>query len=663
MTIFFQRFSRIFRAAAASLVLAALLAPLAYEPLSARDQLGVITKKLPGRRMRNSSGLFDPESNADSFRIEPGETVVLADLEGPGEIQHIWFTIGAQDRRYPRTLVFRIYWDDALVPSVESPLGDFFASGNGMRANVSTLPIEVTSYGRAMNSYWKMPFHKRARVTMTNEGKGRITSCYFYIDWTRLDELPPDSLYFHARYNQEWPVEPFSYYTMLEVEGDGQYVGSVVNLQCSVGSWFGESDDHFYIDGEEQPSLVGTGFEDYLTDAWNLRLYTNLNAGVTIREWNSEDARITGYKWHIQDPIPFKKSIRAEIERRSYLLVTNPETGIEEKGDFKYRPDFCSSVAFWYQRTVATPFKPFPKVEERLMHEIWVEPRKMAELPAAENPLRASPGLEPEAAYSRAGWQKLMFRMQNDKPGAWLEIPFKVDRKGRYSLSVFPLLFHDNGIWKLSLKGPGVDRVLDPRMDFFDPFLAWKENYPENEQHGTNIEMKVGILDLKPGDYLFRFDCIGTNPLSFVETTGKNGYSIRLDAISVRMLPWGDMYAWYQDYLKREKKLFTAREKEAVETVASLAQAVRAFRKDYGRWPDNLDMLIERPSELNRGWAVTRGKWPYFKGDRIPLDPWGQRYRYRTPGRYNPDGFDVWSVHGHSRKASLWIGNWKTPEE
>lgn len=154
------------------------LAFLAAESLSlyAEDQLSVITRKQEGRRMRNSSGLFDPESNADSFRIQPGETVVLAELEGPGEIQHIWFTIGAYDRRYPRTMVFRIYWDEARIPSVETPLGDFFAAGHGMRTNVSTLPIEVTSYGRALNCYWKMPFRKKARLTMTNEGPRPITS-------------------------------------------------------------------------------------------------------------------------------------------------------------------------------------------------------------------------------------------------------------------------------------------------------------------------------------------------------------------------------------------------------------------------------------------------------------------------------------------------------
>ncbi len=629
----------------------------------AQDQLSVITRKQEGRRMRNSSGLFDPESNADSFRIQPGETVVLAKLEGPGEIQHIWFTIGAFDRRYPRTMVFRIYWDDARIPSVETPLGDFFAAGHGMRTNVSTLPIEVTSYGRALNCYWKMPFRKKARLTMTNEGPRPITSNYFYIDWVKLDKLPPDSMYFHARYNQEWPVKPFTYYTLLDVEGDGQYVGSVINLHSSVGSWFGESDDHFYIDGEEEPSLVGTGFEDYFSDAWNLRLYSNLNAGITIREWNSEDARITGFKWHIQDPIMFKKSLKVEVERRSYVAVENPKTGEVERGDFKYRADFCSSVAFWYQRTVATPWKPFSPVNERLMPEIWIEPREMAELPHEKCPIRTSPELEPEAASNRTGWRKRMFYMYNDKLAAWFELPFEVKEKGRYSLSVFPILFRENGIWKISLIGPGIKEVLNPRMDLWDPFLCWKENYPENEQFGTNVEKKLGIFDLKRGKYVFRFECVGTNPLSCDEKTGKSGYSIRLDALSVRMLPWGDMSIWYKDYLKKETALFAKRKAEARKTVAELAKAIQTFKEDFLRYPVFLDVLIERPAEMNRVRAKRAVRWPYFKGDRIPLDPWGQRYRYMVPGRYNPDSFDVWSVHGHSRNPDLWIGNWEKPKE
>ena len=627
----------------------------------AQDQLSVIARKQPGQRMRNSSGLFDPESNADAFHIDPGETVILADLDGPGEIQHIWFTIGAYERRYPRTMVFRIYWDGSATPSVETPLGDFFAAGNGMRANVSTLPIEATSYGRALNCYWKMPFGRKARLTMTNEGAQAITSCYFYIDWAKLDALPPDTLYFHARYNQEWPVTPFTPYTLLQVEGDGQYVGSVISLHCSVGSWFGESDDHFYIDGEEEPSLIGTGFEDYFSDAWNLRLFSNLNAGITIREWNGEDARITGYKWHIQDPVMFRKSLKVDVERRSYVAVTDPKTGQVVSGDFKYRPDFCSSVAFWYQRTVASPGKPFPKLRERLMPEIWVEPREMAELPADKAVLKTSPGLKPQSLANRTGWRKMMFAMYNDKLGTWLEMPFKVTDEGRYSISIFSILFRENGIWKVSLKGPGIDKVLDPKLDLWDPYLALKENYPENEVFGTNIEKKMGLFDLRPGDYVFRFECVGAHPFSVDPKTGKNGYSLRLDGISVRRLPWGDMSEWYRDYLKKEDALFAQKIAQAKKTVAELAKAVQAFRDDYGRYPESLDILIVRPADMNRSWASRAGQWPYFKGDRVPLDPWGQTYRYLVPGRYNPGSFDVWSVHGNSRDPSGWIGNWAPP--
>jgi hypothetical protein len=628
--------------------------------LIAQDQLSEIARKQPGQRMRNSSGLFDPESNIDALTIAPGATVVLAEFDGPGEIQHIWFTIGALERRYPRTLVFRIYWDESKIPSVETPLGDFFASGHGMRANVSTLPIEVTSYGRALNCYWKMPFWKKAKLTMTNEGERDITSCYFYIDWVKLDELPPNTLYFHARYNQEWPVKPFTYYRLLDVEGDGQYVGSVISLHSAVGSWFGESDDHFTIDGEDVPSLVGTGFEDYFSDAWNLRLFSNLNAGITIREWNGEDARITGFRWHIQDPIMFKKSLKVDVERRSYVSVENPRTGKAESGDFKYRPDFCSSVAFWYQGTVAKPWKPFPTVKERLMPEIWVEPREMAELPPDKSPLRTSPGLKPESRPNRVGWRKRAFVMSNDRIGAWLELPFEVREGGRYSISVFPILFRDNGIWKLSLSGPGFDKVLASRLDFWDSYLAWKENYPENEQFGTLVEEKVGIFDLKPGRYTFRFECVGSNVQSFDEKMGKNGYNMRLDALSVRKLPWGDMSVWYENYLAQEKILFEKKIADAKAAVGDLTKAAAAFKEDFGEYPARLEYLLERPAEMNKCGPVNQGHWPYLKGRQLSLDPWGQPYQYLVPGRNNPGSFDIWSFHGNSRDPNVWIGNWAT---
>ena len=632
----------------------------------AEDQLSTITKKMPGRRMRHSSGLFDPESNADAFRMDPGETIVLAELDGPGEIRHLWFTPSSRGYfRYPRELVLRIYWDGSKTPSVETPLGDFFAAGHGMKANVSSLPVEVTSYGRALNCYWKMPFHKKAKITMTNESRHGNASCYFYIDWQKLDKLPADSLYFHARYNQEWPVTPFRPYTVLDVEGDGQYVGTVMSLHSSVGSWFGESDDRFYIDGEEEPSLVGTGFEDYFTTAWNLRLASEMNAGVTIREPHGEDARHTCYRWHIQDPITFNKSLKVEIERRSFATVTDPKTGRKIKEDFKYRADFCSSVAFWYQRTVATRTKPFPTLAQRLLPEIWVIPRKMVEpeIKKGKSPVRTSPGLHPISKSNKMGWtefQRRIFYAHNDKPGAWFEVPFVVDKKGRYSISVFQILYKDYGIWKMTMLGPdGFEKVLDPRLDFWNPYMAKREYTPENKVYGTNHEAKVGIYELKPGKYRFRFECVGSHPLSFDEKTGTNGYNIGIDGISLRKLPWGDGYYWLKDYLAKEKVLFDKWEKQTRQTVAELDRAVKAFKRDWGEYPESLDVLVERPADLNMSWEIHKGNWPYFKADRIPLDPWGQHYRYKAPGKHNRDGFDIWSVHGNSRKPSVWIGNWE----
>ena len=146
------------------------------------DSLAEIARRVPGKARRASSGVYDPESNRDSYHIGPGETQVLTELDGPGEIRHMWFTIAGHDRRYPRSLVLRIYWDGADVPSVETPVGDFFAAGNGMRADVNTLPIQVTSYGRALNCYWRMPFRKNARIELTNEGSNRL-GVYWQFDW------------------------------------------------------------------------------------------------------------------------------------------------------------------------------------------------------------------------------------------------------------------------------------------------------------------------------------------------------------------------------------------------------------------------------------------------------------------------------------------------
>ncbi len=616
------------------------------------DVLDDITRPIKAQPRRASSGLFDPESNRDAHHVVPGQRFILADLEGPGEIRHIWFTIASRDRRYPRSLVLRIYWDGSDVPSVETPIGDFFAAGNGMRATVRSAPIEVSSYGRALNSYWRMPFRRHARIEAHNEGNERMT-VYFQCDWLKLKALPRDTLYFHARYRQEYPAKPFSTYTFFDGKGEGHYVGTVLSSQNNLASWYGEADDRFYVDGEEVPSIVGTGTEDYFNDAWNLRLFSHRRVGVTICETKGEERRITAYRWHIDDPIPFRKSLKAEIERRSYVAIRDPDTGELTSYDFKYRPDYFSSVAYWYQKGIAEPFCEFPPVEERILPEVWIEVANIVDQ------VKASPGLQPRRASNRTCNLKRFFYLRNDEVGSWVEFPVTIPDEGRYSMSVFQSLFGTFGVWKVSLHGPEFDEVLNPALDFYDYLRSRSENWPENFHHGTLVETKVGVHRLRPGDYTVRFECVGANPLSRHPETREfgRGYSLGLDALLFRRLPIDDPVEWMEKYLEQEEELFARMEREARATVATLVEAVERFRRDTGEYPRALAELLTRPKRL----GSAGGQWPYCNGSRIPLDPWGQPYRYRAPGEVHPWSFDLWSVHGNSRHPKGWIGNWASP--
>jgi hypothetical protein len=466
------------------------------------------------------------------------------------------------------------------------------------------------------------------------------------MNWIQLPSLPDDTLYFHARYKQECPYMPFDPYTIFEGKGEGQYVGTIFSSQNAMGSWAGEADDRFYIDGEEQPSICGTGTEDWFTDAWNMRVYTNANAGVTIKEPNAVDCRYTAYRWHIAAPVIFRKSLKVEYERRSFAYVTDPVTGESRQYDFKFRPDFLSSVAIWYQKGVAEPFCEFPPLNERLNPEIWIEVKDLAEtLPCSE-------GLHPRVRSNRTCEGKQMLYVANDRVGAWLDVPFTIADEGQYSVSVLQALRRDRGIWKVTLFGPALEEVLDPGLDFYDPWLALTENQPENTQFGTCHEKKLGVRRLMPGEYRLRFECVGSNPLSTADEFGKRGYDLAMDAISLRKLPWDHMDRWMDEYLVKEKALFARMIATARGTVNALSAAVEAYHRDRGEYPLALADLVKvkRPDGV-----------PYYNADRIPNDPWNQPYQYACPGKYNPDGFDVFSWHGHSRDPGGWIGNWENP--
>src|SRR5579872_562919 len=302
------------------------------------------------KAMRASSDNADPNSNDDSKRPIPGETIVLADLQGPGIITHMWITVAAREYGWPRLLRLRVYYDGSATPSVDAPLGDFFGVGHGMERPVNSLMVQDSSDGRSRNCYWPMPFRRAAKVTITNEGRERVSNLYYHVDWRKVASLPKDTAYFHAWYRQETPVEKGKHYEFLDVRGRGHYVGTVLSVIQTEPGWFGEGDDLFYVDGERQPSIAGTGSEDYFNDAWGLRISEGPYTGVPIAEDGTlTGARLTAYRWHLPDPIPFQSSFRFEIEEAGWTFNANGSV----RSAFEPRADLFSSVAFWYQEGIA----------------------------------------------------------------------------------------------------------------------------------------------------------------------------------------------------------------------------------------------------------------------------------------------------------------------
>jgi len=293
-----------------------------------------------------------------SVRIEPGQTFTLADIEGGGAIQSIWIT-GHDDtkNRTFRNWIIRMYWDDQDTPSVECPLGDFFARPWGGYHQVNSLPV-ATNPAWGMNCFWEMPFRKRARITLENRSTND-TTCYYQINYT-LTDVPDDAAYFHARFRRVNPLPFKEVYTILDgVEGQGHYVGTAMGWGVNNSGWWGEGEIKFYIDGDgEFPTICGTGTEDYFGGSYNWdvdgRYQTYSTPFMGMHFVDRPDGayrtqhRHAMYRWHVMDPVRFASDLRVTIQA----------LGWRSEGRYLPLQDDISSVAFWYQTLPTQPFAP-----------------------------------------------------------------------------------------------------------------------------------------------------------------------------------------------------------------------------------------------------------------------------------------------------------------
>jgi len=416
-----------------------------------------------GESMRSSSS--DPNwqnGNGDARPIAPGETLVIADLEGPGVIRHIWNTIAAQERDAPRLVVIRMYWDGEENPSVESPLGDFFGIGHGRDVPFVSLPVMVSSEGRARNCYWPMPFRKSAKITITNEGRKPVGAFYYYVDWRKVPELPEDTAYFHAMYRQEHPTVMGRNYLIADIEGRGHYVGTVQSVRTHTPHWYGEGDDFFFIDGEKEPRLRGTGTEDYFCDAWGFREATGPFYGIPL--WEGYEAWSCGsvYRWHIADPVIFHKSLRVEIEHKG---VTFNEDGSIKTG-FGEREDDMSSVAFWYQLEPHKPFPPMAPAYERVYYDY----DNVVEVEKNIDQAKATSGNVSVQKGMWAGDGQIFW--QPTEKGQVLTVPFSVDEAGSYLFLLWLTHSYDYGTFQIEVDG----KPLGAPLDLFNKSVVVREH-------------------------------------------------------------------------------------------------------------------------------------------------------------------------------------------
>jgi Protein of unknown function (DUF2961) len=405
--------------------------------------------------------------NQDYWVIPAGEEIVLADIEGPGSLTHIWMTqfcrrligpglidpnLGSYvapvfeihnalglnweepDPFYYRKVLLKIYWDDQEHPSVFVPLGDFFCIGHSIPGNFAALPITVSAkpeerhrFGgsAALNCYFPMPFQKKARIALENQNDIPYAQ-YFYVDYELYREpLPEPVAYFHAHWHRVNPCQGWApqlqvnspevniphldrngNYVILETEGRGHYVGCNLSVAHFQGSWWGEGDEMIYVDNDEEwpPSLHGTGSEDYFGHAWGMQNNASLMNGSALHESIIPGYQVS-YRFHLADPIHFAQRISVTLEH----------------GHANHLSDDWSSTAYWYQ-TLPSPVRTILPVEQRLPTILGAEKRD----PTLSEPTS-------DSGQYRAALEAARKRMDEYKKIREEHLSRKIDKTREYS--------------------------------------------------------------------------------------------------------------------------------------------------------------------------------------------------------------------------------------
>ena len=301
-----------------------------------------------------------------SVKIKSKTTFTVAEISGPGSIQHIWMT-PTGNWRYS---ILRFYWDDETEPSIEVPVGDFFGMGWNKYAHLNSLAVSVNP-GSAFNCYWPMPFRKKCKITMENISESDMV-LYYQVDYL-LTDVPTDAAYFHAQFKRVNRLPYKQDYTIVDnVKGKGHYVGTYMAYEVHDNGWWGEGEIKFFMDGDQKyPTICGTGTEDYFCGSYDFDTKRKVVDGLEVTDYTEFSTAYVGlhqvikgdghynimqrfgmYRWHIADPIRFDTDLKVTIQALGW------------RPDGRYMPlqDDIATVAYWYQ---SEPHATFPKLPTR----------------------------------------------------------------------------------------------------------------------------------------------------------------------------------------------------------------------------------------------------------------------------------------------------------
>ncbi len=456
-------------------------------------------------------GDLDEHSNNDNYTVAPGKTHVMLDAKGPGVITHLWITfLGPEKQPWAQRgsanqqdMLLRIYWDGSDRPGVEAPVGDFFAGCFGKRAEVISLPITVTR-GSAYNCFWQMPFHKSARMEIVNQSDKPISLLYYNVDWIKLDSLPKDMPYFYAQYRQEYPVEHGRDYVVLDTNGKGHYVGTVLAVRTRSPMWFGEGDEKISIDDDQTPSIWGTGTEDYFLSAWGLIKTNTPYYGVPyFDQWGIVGGHTSAYRWHINDPVVFQKHIRVAFEHFGWISADENPKGLTNS--WNEREDDYASVAYWYQSGTPT-FASRAPADRRLpsLERVTAYARDFTEAQyhGAGEVMKQDLDQYPDGP-------QVLYKATGPKD-AWYEIPLAVTRKEPLRLVLNMTTSYDFGTYQPYLDGV---KLGDP-LDFYSADIDTREFH---------------LLDFwpDPGMHRLRLVCVG-------KSKNSEGYYLGMESVRLR---------------------------------------------------------------------------------------------------------------------------------